>query len=311
MNFSTGTDSHNGLRSAFTLAELLVVIGVVAVLLALLMPALSYARASARTTVCASQQRQLLAAHVLQAQDHHGFAQLAGVVDVGNGLAGYGSLPAALHDSRRSRYAYVRLEARTSMPTLETLAPYPATLLPYLGAQNVRLDEGYLNGVDGPVSQEHAVTLLQCPSVEATASANLPSVEVRIDDVAYLRGWAVRFDYALNAGLLGYHHESRYEPRRLRGNLARVADSAQVVLLGDAWSRTPRGNTFTWTPSLDGTVRTTLANVADGSDLAFGPTLDAERHSGQGNFGFVDGHSETRSITADALRDVVLANELR
>jgi prepilin-type N-terminal cleavage/methylation domain-containing protein/prepilin-type processing-associated H-X9-DG protein len=50
--------TRTSFRDAFTLVELLVVIGIIAVLISILLPALSKARASARAVVCASNLRQ-------------------------------------------------------------------------------------------------------------------------------------------------------------------------------------------------------------------------------------------------------------
>jgi prepilin-type N-terminal cleavage/methylation domain-containing protein len=55
---------------AFTLVELLVVIGVIVLLIAVLLPALSGARQQARAVVCQSNKRQLMAAFLMFANEH-------------------------------------------------------------------------------------------------------------------------------------------------------------------------------------------------------------------------------------------------
>jgi prepilin-type N-terminal cleavage/methylation domain-containing protein len=59
--------------TGFTLVELLVVIAILAVLAALLMPALHEASEQAKRTYCASNHRQLLAGIFLYAGDHEGY----------------------------------------------------------------------------------------------------------------------------------------------------------------------------------------------------------------------------------------------
>ena len=59
-------------RRGFTLIELLVVIAIIAILAALLLPALSLGKENARRTVCLNNQKQLDLAWQMYADEHKG-----------------------------------------------------------------------------------------------------------------------------------------------------------------------------------------------------------------------------------------------
>ena len=69
--------------AAFTLVELLVVIGIIGLLVSILLPALNRARESANRVKCMSNMKQLMTAALLFANEHKG-ALPGGESDRGN-----------------------------------------------------------------------------------------------------------------------------------------------------------------------------------------------------------------------------------
>ncbi len=163
MNCRTRTKNRG-----FTLVELLVVIGIIALLISILLPSLNRAREAARQVKCMSNMRQVVGAMVQFANEHKGW--MPGRAGSGpskyasNGVEPVNGPPASPEDTADWIAWQRKVDPVTNLPisgAADTNISYSA-LAPYLGVKKIKHDSS-VPGSENRVS-EKLETVFRCPS---------------------------------------------------------------------------------------------------------------------------------------------------
>jgi prepilin-type processing-associated H-X9-DG protein/prepilin-type N-terminal cleavage/methylation domain-containing protein len=309
------------LTRAFTLVELLVVIGIIAVLISILLPTLGAARRQAQLLQCQTQIREVIHGFYLHADEHAGFmpvmAQMTLPLPVLNDPL---SVAVGLGDKDRIRYSYAEGPGGVQVPM-----SFAGAITPYLkkGARSTPTLSGDGSGYYLQDDVDHAV--LKCPSAGLdnrlyvkrgydNAERNQGVSMVVYSSQGYVKAYGrSNSDYIFNEAVFGF--DSGNAKRRLRGSLKKIQMPSQTMLMTDGYAalkgyagcgQYPFGGLF-WMPTTGSTRTVTLSSAIDGSSLlGYETSFDSIRHRRKVNIGFADGHVEVRDITVNDLKNVMV-----
>jgi prepilin-type processing-associated H-X9-DG protein/prepilin-type N-terminal cleavage/methylation domain-containing protein len=299
----------------FTLVELLVVIGIIALLISILLPALNKARQAAQRTACSAKLHSILLAANTHRIDHRGFYPLVGTLP--------GDSPDTLDDTYATKYDYFPPSTNTAhaiVPEGIDMALAKDLGFKKLDANNPNQAKLIAEAGD-PTGYSRN---FWCPSQATTIQDFGPG------DGPYLYygtspggHGSVQSDlsYVFNETVMGWGFTDTFN--RLHGNSSLIRQPAATLFACDGLqgsaSRSeisvslPCGflTVYNISPNPPVTLADAYLGTAtqngSGGNLAGDPAnFDLKRHQGKINIAFCDGHVETRTISVGDLRNVFL-----
>jgi prepilin-type processing-associated H-X9-DG protein/prepilin-type N-terminal cleavage/methylation domain-containing protein len=305
-------------RYAFTLVELLVVIGIIALLISILLPALSKAREAAQRTACSAKLHTIMLAAQLHRADHKDYYPLVGMVP--------GVTPASLDDDYAVKYDYNSL-----ISTGINSITFPMRLAAITDA--LATEMSFRNQLTSPTNTQAVAQMYDhlgfirnflCPS-QATDFGQLTASAPPQDSLlsySYTSGstgaemglpYSEPQSYVYNEAILGW-----YDPwGRLRGRASQIRQPGQTLFAADGlFGRVGAEASgfamyvlYNTTDKAPVTMADALNNTgANSSNSLAGDSVcfDIKRHQGKINVAFCDGHVETLLISTGALQKVYL-----
>ena len=266
----------------FTLVELLVVIGIIAVLISILLPALNSARRQAQQTACLSNLRQIGLAALSFANEHHQRFPLAGT------LWGVAATPQGVNDNKQAYYAYFR-----DGSTLRVM-PMQAALAPYLGQRNVRTDSAI--NLYNDCSTGFVRKVFTCPAQAEDDQFRGVMISDSTWENPTIYLWT---SYAYNEAALGWADPSSNivtGHHRARAILTQMPHPADLVFMSDGNRRTELGPTDQTPAFFDVTPNRSLYDAFTENGAGVMSVFDQQRHRRRINCLFIDGHGETLTI---------------
>jgi len=311
------------LNAGFTLVELLVVIGIIALLIAILLPALGKARENAKRVACGAKLHSMMQAATIFVGEHKGYYPLVGQLNGSDGNMN----PNSLNDTYTSHYAWMGFNSSGSSTgnAQVILAPITFALGTEMGfTKNLTYQTDPVQ-LQADIDNLGVIRNFLCPS-QATTVTQLQQLCWLYANAGFGGGYTEQLSYVFNEYVLGY--DDTYA--RLRGEASQIRQPAKTMFAMDGLGgsiRTRNSGKLSgfgppppnmppapWPmltiynnqpqPAINGTYygQITLADALTkrkvGSALLAGDpnSFDQVRHNGKLNIAFFDGHVELRAL---------------